>query len=462
MLACGLKAADAEPAAGGAPLSAGEVKLLFSDGKDITDTWGKLEFGATPLQLMCSCEKPGFELSYCAPRSDGAWDIYGLTFKQLSANTDQVKESNAWSVVRALTRDGLRFENCETVFEAEPGPWTFNQAMAYNPEAKEFMLLKLKMENFGFAYTAFFSPDGKSWKQHTKPLFYDGDAISLFWSPPLHRLICVSKSLQPVPGGKHLADHGGTCRRVLTLRSSADGRRWEPSDSFEDIWNRGKGFKPLPDKLLTVPDETDPPDLEFYSGNGFWYYDRSYMMVLNYAASPLAAKKHGPQMDTEWWAGRDGLRWERPARGINATGAEVNRITHNPMVLNGRILFHFGNRLLSMKQDRISYVGARANAEFSTVQFQMPAADLCLNAAIPSPDRAFAAQQAYVMVAVLDEHEKALPGFEHDNCLIKGGDQIDLPLRWGDKSARELAGRTIRLRFYLRGANIYAVTSTVR
>ena len=145
-----------------------------------------------------------------------------------------------------------------------------------------------------------------------------------------------------------------------------------------------------------MPDETDPPDLEFYSGNGFWYYDRSYMMVLNYAASPLAAKKHGPQMDTEWWAGRDGLRWERPARGINATGAEVNRITHNPMVLNGRILFHFGNRLLSMKQDRISYVGARANAEFSTVQFQMPAADLCLNAAIPSPDRAFAAQQAYV------------------------------------------------------------------
>jgi hypothetical protein len=183
------------------------------------------------------------------------------------------------------------------------------------------------------------------------------------------------------------------------------------------------------------------------------------MMVLNYSASPLGLRKHGPQMDTEWWAGRDGIHWERPGRGINATGAEITRITHNPMVLNGMILFHYGNRILSMKQDRISYVGARANAEFSTVQFTMPAADLLLNAAIPSPDRPFATQQAYVMTAVLDENGKVIPGFEQDKCLIKSGDQIDLPLRWGDKSARELAGKKISLRFYLRSANIYAVTS---
>ena len=29
-----------------------------------------------------------------------------------------------------------------------------------------------------------------------------------------------------------------------------------------------------------MPDENDPPDLEFYSGNAFWYHDRAYMMVL--------------------------------------------------------------------------------------------------------------------------------------------------------------------------------------
>ena len=436
------------------------LRLLFAGPQDITNTWGQLHFGTTALHLIHACENPGFELSYCQPRDDSAWDVYGLTFRKGSPVNNQVMETNAWSIIHATTRDGTRFDNAVTVYEAEPGSWTFNHAMAYNPEAKEFLLLKLKMDNFGFRYTAFFSPDGQSWKEHPhSPLFYDGDAISLFWSPALHRFICVSKSLQPVPGGgKRISDHGGKNRRVLSIRSSPDGRAWEPSASMEDVWNRGGHWKPLPDALLTVPDASDPPDLEFYSGNGFWYGDRCYMMVLNYAASPLTAGKHAPQMDTEWWAGRDGFRWERPGRSVNATGAEVTRITHNPMVIGGMMLFHYGNRLLGMKQDRLSFVGARSNAEFSTPPFTMPQGDLILNAATPSPERAFASQQAYIMVAVLDEKGTVVPGFEAEKCVVKSTDQIDLPLLWNVKSARVLAGQKISLRFYLRSASIYAVT----
>ncbi len=198
--------------------------------------------------------------------------------------------------------------------------------------------------------------------------------------------------------------------------------------------------------------------MEFYSGTAFWYHDRSFMMVLNYAASPLTAGKHAPQMDTEWWAGSDGLRWTRPGRDVNATGAEVTRITHNPMTIGGEMLFHYGNRLLGMKQDRISYVGARANAEFSTLPFTMPAGDLLLNASAPSPERAFATQQAYVMAAVWDEKGTVMPGFEADQCVFKSADKIELPLLWNGKSTKELAGRKVSLRFYLRSASIYAVT----
>lgn len=436
------------------------VKLLFSTAQDITNTWGQLHFGTTPLQRVANCGKPDFELSYCQPRSDGTWDVYGLTYKPGPHENNQVKGMHNWQLIHATTRDGAKFEQVETVYTAEPGPWTFNHAMAYNPEAKEFLLLKLKMDNSGFRYTAFFSPDGRNWKEYSKsPLFYDGDAISLFWSPKLHRFVCVSKSLQPVTTPKHIADHGGKNRRVLSIRTSQDGRQWNPSESMEDVWNRGGHWKPMLDKFLTVPDADDPPDLEFYSGNGFWYYDRSYMMVLNYAASPLTAKKHGHQMDTEWWAGSDGLHWERPGRGVNASGPEITRLTHNPMIIGGQLLFHYGDHLLGMKQDRISFVGARANAEFSATPFQMPAGDLLLNAAAPAPERAFATQQAYIMVAVLDEHGVVVPGFEAEKCLIQKADRIDLPLRWGEKSARELAGRQISLRFFLRSANIYAVTS---
>ena len=227
---------------------------------------------------------------------------------------------------------------------------------------------------------------------------------------------------------------------------------------MDDVWDRSKRKKAVPAEFMTMPDASDPPDLEFYSGNGFWYFDRAYMMVLNYAASPLV-RGHGPHLDTEWWAGRDGLRWERPGRGINATGAEITRITHNPMILDGKIKFHYGNRVLEMPQDRISYVGARANGEFSTRLFQMPRGDLFLNAAVPSPQRPFASMQAFVMVAVVDENGAVIPGFEADKCTIKNADGIDLPLLWNEKSARELAGRNIRLRFHLRSANVYAVTA---
>ena len=51
------------------------------------------------------------------------------------------------------------------------------------------------------------------------------------------------------------------------------------------------------------------------------------------------------------------------------------------------------------------------------------------------------------MAAVHDEDGKLVPGFEREKCVIQNSDQIDLPLRWEGKSARELAGRKIRLRF---------------
>jgi hypothetical protein len=449
-----------------------DLKLLFSTPQDVTATWGKLHFGATPMRKIRDCVPPGFTLACCLPRSDGAWDVYGQVFSRDPAASD-TKATNTWKLVHATTRDGSRFEEIESVFEPESGPWTDHLGLAYNPEAKEFLALKLKIDDNGFAYKAYFSPDGRQWQEHPQnPLFYDCDSMGLFWSPQAHRFVSTNKTLQPYL--KHIQDHGGTHpqnqnddlrdRRVIAIRSSRDGRQWEPPDSMMDVWNRVGNYKPLPAHLMTTPDADDPTDLEFYRGIGFWYHDRSYMVVLNYAASahPLFRGKHAPQLDTEWWVSHDGLRWERPYRGVNAVGDSfpgVVCITHNPLLIDGLILFHFGNQLLGMQQDRISYVGARANAEFTTVPFQMPAADLQLNAAIPSPERPFAGQQAYVMAAVVDDQGQIVPGYEPEKCVLQNADGVDLPLRWNGQSARDLAGRTLSLRFFLRSASIYAVTS---
>ena len=130
---------------------------------------------------------------------------------------------------------------------------------------------------------AFFSPDGRHWKEHpANPLYRDCDSLGLFWSENALRFICTAKSLQPV--AKHYPDHGGTHpnlssdlrdRRVLCIRSSRDGRHWEPSESLVDVWNHRGNYKSLPAELLTVPDGDDPPGMEFYRGIGFWYHDRS-------------------------------------------------------------------------------------------------------------------------------------------------------------------------------------------
>ena len=446
-----------------------QFKLLFSGPQDISETWGKLHFGVTPVRLIREIEPPPFTVVGCFPRPDGTWEVFGQQLQEAGRGRESFEQTNAWKLIRATTRDGVTFENQETVLDQPAAPWTQHAAIAFNPDAKEYLLLKLKMDSSGFAYTAFFSSDGKQWQAHPgNPLFYEGDAMSLFWSPALHRFVCVSKSLQPYR--KHTLDHGGTTkalsdnslrdRRVLMLRSSPDGRHWEPSVSLPDVWDRHGQKGSHPAGLLTLPDAGDPPDLEFYSGNGFWYHDRAYMMVLNYAASPVTARQHAPHLDNEWWTSPDGLRWERPARGFNALEVfpQIPRLETPPMMVGGNLLWLRGKMLLGLPEDRISCVSARANGEFSTRLFKMPAAGLLLNAAVPAPERPFAKEQAYVMVSVLDNEGRTITGFEADKCVIRNNDRRDIPLKWGDTSARELAGETIRLRFFFRSANIYAVT----
>jgi hypothetical protein len=155
------------------------------------------------------------------------------------------------------------------------------------------------------------------------------------------------------------------------------------------------------------------------------------------------------------------MKWERPARGVNALGIfpRLNRLEVLPMVAEGTIRFRVGNLLLGLPEDRISYVSARSNAEFSTRPFVMPDADLVLNAAVPSTDRPFATNQAYVLVSVVDEEGKVIPGFEREKCIIQNQNRIDIPLVWKDASVRQLAGKTVRLRFLMRSASVYAVTS---
>src|SRR5262249_8096527 len=176
--------------------------------RDVTNTWGQLQFGATPMQKIRDCKDPGFTPACCLPRPDGTWLVYGQSYKS-DDKGKQFEKTNSWRIVHATTRDGEHFEDVVTVFESEPGCWTPHAGLAYSPDTKEFLFLKLRYDRDGFGYMAFFSNDGLHWKEHSEnPLFRDGDSLGLFWSETARRFICSTKTLQPVL--KHYTDHGGS------------------------------------------------------------------------------------------------------------------------------------------------------------------------------------------------------------------------------------------------------------
>jgi hypothetical protein len=489
------------PIASAQDISRPPLKLLFSGNRDLFDPWGQLQISVTPVDSISSKSPPSVMPSLnqegmaqpekqvvgAFPLANGKWKVYFQDFANLPVAWPGMAR---WRLRRGTTTDGLTFGNLETVIPETTGPWTRHLAMAYNPDLGEYLMLKLKTDprgaspndSDGFAYHAWFSSDGRRWTKFAGTrrdggLFYEGDAMTVFWSPVLKRFVLVSKSLQP--WDKRIRDHGRTKRRVLVLRTSPDGREWTPGGDLTNIFglNPRRPSDSHPAGWYTVPDAQDPPDLEFYSGNAFWYHDRAYMMVLNYAASRMFPGAHGEELDNEWWTSDDGLHWQRPARGVNALAPF--RMAHKryemaPIVLNGQLIWIHQGRHFGLPEDRISGVNARVNGEFSTRIFTMPDGDLLLNAAVPSLDRPWLRRtpQPYVMVEVLNAQGEVIPGFERTNCVIwdkSDGqardiqvDRADLRLLWNGVSARKLTGQTIRLRFYFAGSTIYAITSDSR
>lgn len=63
----------------------------------------------------------------------------------------------------------------------------------------------------------------------------------------------------------------------------------------------------------------------------------------------------------------------------------------------------------------------------------------------------------YVKVVLLDEKGKELEGFGEKSSIIMRGDKIDEPVLWTNvKSIREIGGKTVRLKFIIRDADIYS------
>ena len=94
----------------------------------------------------------------------------------------------------------------------------------------------------------------------------------------------------------------------------------------------------------------------------------------------------------------------------------------------------------------------------TTKPFRWPGGQLVVNGQELGGSRT---NQAYLQVAVLDKDGQEIPGYEHSESDILAGDFPAGVPSWSDKPQNldPLIGQTIRLRFFLRQAEIFSFRS---
>lgn len=376
---------------------------------------------------------------------------------------------------RAETRDGLNFENLRPLV-SDMAPEHL-MSMTYNPLENRYLAFERGIRPV--RWYAHFSSDGTHFtRAQTEPVFKDHDAAHLFWDDKRQRYLLGSLTYDLLPQPRRLPDNFGWesalkglgVRRVMSVRSSADGVKWTPD-------NNVRGPDPstwLRKDQLIVPDEQDPVDLEYYWFMTFRHHDRWMAIMLTYAPSPLAvlervrydpaSSNHGPHLGTEWWVSADGEKWERPWRDTPATLDWRTFFGHEPMRLHDRLLFLTGNQLYnipplqgarpgqhqeiySLPADRVASIGSDAPASFTSRPFVMPAGGLNLNYE----------HNGSLAVELLDEQGKVLSGYVRSDGAMAAGSALAAPVRWSGRDGAELAGRTVRVRFLTAHARVYAL-----
>ncbi len=447
VLSCGA-AATAEPAY--RPI------LLFLQASDARDGRGTLSFEANPLQLRGNVELAGaaasapadahprgFHPLLAVPRADGSCQVFACTHEEAGTEPRTFR----WRLYRGLTPDGHRLTEWREVFRNPDGPWLIESLMIHQPTTGRLLFYtwsRHPQPEKGHAVWGFASDDGLAWKPLSgESLYQEHDAFGGMWKDATGEFLIaqVTQQAWKKPYGDNI---GSGRRRVLTIRTSRDGVRWSTVEAA------GPGG-------LITPDAHDPADLEFYRMHPFAYGDRYVAMADLYAASPLVPDKHGPHLTCEWWVSPDAIRWDRPWRSVPAQGEAPYPVKMSPMWFGREMLFWVGGQVFGLPEYRIASIGSQSNAEFSSRVFEMPARNLLLNAAVPAGRGLF--NQAYVTVELQDETGRGIPGYGHDQCVLKAVDDTRIPLKWGTRTGQELAGRQMMLRFRLRGARVYAVGS---
>jgi hypothetical protein len=442
--------------------------LPFLDKSDYTVEWGIPKPAATILSPEAPANTPpGMSILAVYPSNGGLYEVFLCDKKAL---------------YRFETADFASFSGKKEVLKLPTGRnWLGFRAMtSRRGDRAEYLVMAAEHAAPGGDGTAcgihfFISKDGITWNHANRgnPAYHDHDMASLIWSPEHQRYVIFQITYEPQNRSHpEYRDHLGAKRRVLSLRTSADGREWSPSS---DVGKKNP-FRPASE--LFTPDSADSPDTEFYGIHVFPYAGKYLAAVQLYAPSPdivnpnmdlswkdrnRTSPLHGPHAYNELWVMPDILdmkTWSRPFREQDILAdVSFDKIRHDPAVLNGKALFLSPRGSGSVPPTRLAGLYSKMNSIVRTKPFTAPAERLTLNATTlwnvkrhPSYRR-----QSYIMAEIVDENGKIMEGFGKEFCVIINTDRTDIPLEWNGVNTESLAGKRISLKLYFRDATIYSV-----
>jgi len=346
-------------------------------------------------------------------------------------------------------------------------PYFFKDLHESDPAKRYKGLERRGTMNTTMQFDLYYSPDGFQWTPYPKNPVIDTSPRRGRWGPT------VFMGWDPI-------------RQVYAVHMENSLHRWSPAGK------RLIGRAESPDMIhwsepetIIVPDDQDPPDVDFYCMPTIAYEGMYIGLLWNFRMIPSTIL---PQIVFS----RDGIHYNRDyrepfiARGAKGTFDAAVVYTIDPIVHGDRVFFYYmgGNYraretrqalgdkavygcigLATTPRDRfVSYVGARwTNAasrkpysQVLTRSFTFSGSQLHLNLQATLHGGA-GVGPCEMRVEILEPTHHVMSGFSFDDCdnLTQGG--LDEVVSWkGQSDLSKLAGKPIKLRFYFKNSSLYA------
>ena len=320
--------------------------------------------------------------------------------------------------------------------------------------------------------------------------------VSCHWTETERKVLGAvsADGLHWTPLPRSLMEHQHADTQNIALYDATQGKYVLYTRQMDGVSNRRGINRSVSDSFRHFPDSepvmennpNDAPDLDIYC-NGYSPWpgatDAHLMRLSMYERTP-------DTMNVHLATSRDGMVWHRPlgqnawietvpsaagkyntvyaCAGVVSTGngewstyVGVNRLLHNePVDRKTSALGVSGLVRAAVREDGFVSVSSRGRGGFWTVPFELNSDSISINA--------HTLYSGFLRCQILSSSPgdvgsdtrfiRDMEGYSLEDCQPLVGDHIDTPLTWnGSADLSHLRGQTVRLRFDLYKADLYAI-----